>query len=93
MFKEEKDPDKIIKKIVEKLSSHKETSSHARHIPANTCKDIGLKVTLLEDLDKDLQDLVLTIHHAFMHTFTNTVAIKITENHKGVAMVIVHRAK
>ena len=41
----------------------------------------------LED-DSALQDLVLTVHHAYMHTFSTTPAIKIIENHNGKAMVI-----
>jgi hypothetical protein len=42
---------------------------------------------MLED-DKELQDLVLTVHHAYMHTFSMSAAIKITENHLGVATVL-----
>ena len=36
----------------------------------------------------DLQDCVLTIHHAYMHTFSNSMAVKIVENHLGNAMII-----
>jgi hypothetical protein len=31
--------------------------------------------------------LVLTVHHSYILTLMNTSAIKIIENHKGVAMV------
>ena len=37
---------------------------------------------------KDFQDCVLTVHHAYMHTFSNSNAIKIIENHNGSAMII-----
>lgn len=37
------------------------------------------------ETDNKVQDLILTTHHAFMHTFANTNAIKIVENHLGVA--------
>jgi len=74
--------------IVKSLSSHKETKTHARHIHKEEAIDIGLKIESLEDEDKkELQDLVLTIHHAYMHTFANSRAIKIVENHLGRALV------
>jgi hypothetical protein len=47
---------------------------------------MGLKIITLEE-DPTLQDLVLTVHHSYMHTFSATAAIKIIENHNGVAMV------
>jgi hypothetical protein len=37
--------------------------------------------------DNDLQDLILTVHHSFMHTFAHTSATKIVENHLGVAYI------
>jgi hypothetical protein len=40
----------------------------------------------LED-DPKLQDLVLTIHHSYMHTFASSAAIKIIENQNGNAIV------
>ena len=47
---------------------------------------MGLNVIALED-DPSLQDLVLTIHHCYMHTLANTGAFKIIENQDGKAMV------
>ncbi len=47
---------------------------------------MGLKVSLIED-DQNLQDLVLTVHHCFMHSLMNTSAFKMIENHKGSAFV------
>ena len=59
------------------------------------CQKLGIKVSPLEDLDKkeirgcrDLQDCVLTIHHTYMQTFSNSNAIKIIENHLGKAMIM-----
>jgi hypothetical protein len=37
--------------------------------------------------DNILQDLILTVHHSFMHTFSHSAATKIVENHLGVAYV------
>lgn len=82
------DPDAKAKAlvIVEALSDHEATKSHSRHIGISECINAGLKIVPLEK-DQKLQDLVLTVHHAYMHTFANTVAVKIVENHKGVAVV------
>ena len=40
-----------------------------------------------DDCDDVYQDLVLTIHHCFMHTFSQSSALKIIENQKGQRMV------
>jgi len=45
-----------------------------------------VKVVRLED-DHDLQDAVLSVHHATMHTFSGTPATKIIENQHGRAWV------
>lgn len=83
------------KKIVDKLGSHKDTYTHSKHIHRKECQDLGIVVTPLEDLEKrsidgckDLQDCVLTIHHTYMHTFSNSNAVKIVENHLGNAMIM-----
>ena len=73
-------------KILQHFSSHAKSKIHERHIPIDTCKKLGLKIVDLES-DQDLQDLVLTVHHAFMHTFSNSAALKIIENHDGVAYI------
>jgi len=95
MLSNEPDADAKANNIVNKLASHKETYSHSRHIHYDECKAMGIKVTRLEDLEcreikncKDLQDCVLTIHHTYMHTFSNSIAVKIVENHKGSAMIM-----
>jgi hypothetical protein len=75
---------------VAKLADHADTKTHSRHLPASLCREIGLEVDLLEEDDR-LQDLVLTVHHAFMHTFGLTGAIKIVENHRGTATVLMQQ--
>jgi len=77
------------KKVVKYFASHKTTKSHNRQIPIDECKNIGLNVTELES-DSKMQDLILTVHHAFMQTFSSTAAIKIIENHNGKALVNLH---
>lgn len=76
----------LAKKILKEFSDHKMNKSHARHISKEKCKEIGLKVVDMEQ-DNELQDLILTTHHAFMHTFVNSLSVKIVENHLGVAYI------
>jgi len=68
------------------LSDYSRNKTHDRHIHAEECKACGLKILPLED-DRKLQDLVLTVHHCYMHVFMNLSAFKIIENHLGRAMI------
>ena len=95
MFSDRESPEEKAKTIVEKLGSHKETFTHAKHIHIGECRSLGIKVVELETLDKrelggykDLQDRVLTIHHTYMHTYSISRAVKIVENQLGNAMII-----
>ncbi len=74
------------KKILKELGDHRTHKSHSRHISKEKCKEIGVSIIDMEE-DNELQDLILTVHHAFMHTFANTTAVKIVENHLGVAYI------
>lgn len=67
------------KNIVAVLSDHEETKTHSRHIHIEDCETMGLKIEHLEH-DQDLQDLVLSVHHAS----NMTQAFKFVENHKGI---------
>ncbi len=82
------DPQKTdkINKIIEELTSHSITLSHARHLSAEKCSEIGLTIEKLED-NQAFQDAVLSVHHVFMHTLTSTPAFKIIENHLGIAFI------
>jgi hypothetical protein len=73
--------------IVSFLNEHEDSKTHARHINIDEAKQCGLRIQDLED-DETLQDLVLTVHHCFMHTFANANAIKIIENQNGIAVVM-----
>ena len=77
-----------IQRITERLTDLTHNKTHNRHIHYKECMDIGLNVEMLEDSqDTKLQDLVLTIHHCFMHTLANTQAFKIIEDHRGRATI------
>jgi len=78
--------DDTIKKIIEGLSDSETTYNHARHIHVETLEELGLKIEKMEE-DDDLQDLILTVHHTYMHTFAMSPALKIVENQKGSAMI------
>lgn len=86
MLSGEDDKEDKADKIIKELGDHALNKSHARHLSLAKCKEIGLKVIELES-DKDLQDLVLSIHHATIHTLSATNAYKIIENHKGIAFI------
>ena len=86
MFHGERNGRKTAKAIVKHLTDYRGNKTHDRHIAFDECKQIGLKVVPLED-DGALQDLVLTVHHCYMHALMNTPSFKIIENHKGAAFV------
>lgn len=90
MFLNVVEKDKIITKILKYLNNNQDTKLHARHIDSIKAKEIGLKVIDLEE-DSKLQDAVLSIHHCYMHTFSNSTAVKIIESQTGAATVRLQR--
>lgn len=84
MLKDEPNAEATADNIITELGDHALTKSHARHLSAAKCKSIGLKIRMMED-DQALQDAILTVHHACIHTLSATGAYKIIENHLGVA--------
>ncbi len=75
-----------IRKIADMLGKQETSKAHNRHINPDQARKLGIKVVDLES-NQDLQNLVLTLHHTYTHTLTQTGATKIIENHKGVAHV------
>lgn len=80
------DADAKAVKIVQGLSDSDTTYNHARHIHLEALEEMGLKIERMENNNR-LQDMILTVHHSFMHTFSLTRALKIVENQNGVAVV------
>lgn len=74
------DKKRKISKIVNKLNAN--NKSHSRHFTYEFCKNLGLKVSLLEE-NQELQEAVLSVHHAFIITLDATNATKIIENQCG----------
>ena len=71
---------------------HSESKSHSRHISVEQCKTIGLNIVELEN-DSVLQNLVLSLHHAYMIFFDKGTAFKAVENQLGARYLRVHNAK
>lgn len=86
MFHGDPEAEQRINRVWGELGDHALTLSHARHLSAQKCRDIGLKVVSLEDYQA-LQDAVLSVHHACMLTLSATQAFKVIENHVGVAFI------
>ncbi|HCO96876.1 MAG TPA: serine protease [Phycisphaerales bacterium] len=86
MFDGKPNSAKRAKKAVKELSDYSGNKAHDRHIHIDECRKIGLNVLSLEKDDR-FQDLVLTVHHCYMHVFQNALAYKIIENHLGIALV------
>lgn len=75
-----------VSKIIKELADHALTKSHSRHLSMERCRQIGLKIIAFED-NPDLQDAVLSVHHACIHSLSSTAAFKIIENHLGKAFI------
>lgn len=86
MFRGDAEAAKKAAAIADWLADHNFFKSHSRHIPRHDLESRGIKIVHLEN-DQAQQDDLLSVYHAVTHTFTNTSAVKIIENHKGNAFV------
>lgn len=92
MFNGQKDAKKKSAQIVKHLTHYSKNKAHDRHIHYEECLKMGLNVKAIEEAqendqkDEPFQDLILTVHHCYMHTLMNTPAYKIIENHLGIGM-------
>jgi len=84
MFSDRGDKEAQADIVSQKLADAKEHKSHSRHIDSIECEAMGLKIEPLE-ADQVFQDIVLTIHHCFMHLMENSSTVKAIENHTGTA--------
>lgn len=84
MFYKKKSKTKKVDAIMRNITDY--AKGHDRHIHLDECEKMGLVVERLED-DPDLQDLVLSVHHCYMHTLMNSAVYKIIENHMGAALM------
>jgi hypothetical protein len=73
--------------VLKVLNENKKSKTHSRHFDTDKCKAAGLNIVDLE-ADQDFQDIVLSIHHCYMHFFMKSKCVKIIENHIGIAVVV-----
>lgn len=83
MLKNDSNASAKAKKIAKTLSNLKKNKSHGKRFHYTDCKNMGLGIEILER-DQKLQDLVLSVHHCYIHALGTTGNImKVIENHKG----------
>ena len=87
MLAGEQDPEGIAGHIASTLCDHKQSSMHNRHFSYRELRDLGMKIELLED-DGRLQDLVLTVHHAYMATLQRAPIAKMIENNDSKGWIV-----
>ncbi len=68
-------------RIAKWFGNYDNFKSHARRVGFDQAQEIGLNVRRLEENNR-LQDAVLSVHHAAVHTFGGA-AVKLIENHHG----------
>lgn len=86
MLANAEDPAKSAGEAAEWFGNAKEFLSHARPVRRDEAREHEIVVNDLED-DAELQDLVLSVHHAAMITLARTGTAKLIENHRGRAWV------
>lgn len=86
MFKNRADGEQKALEIAQQLTNANMHKEHARHIHSEDLKKMGLNVKNLES-DDDLQDAVLSVHHAFSIMLAKSEVAKIIENHEGSAFM------
>lgn len=70
------------KSIKKAFTKNSDSKTHARHINRDKCKASGLNILDLE-VDQEMQDLVLGIHHCCMILGETSPLQKIVENQNG----------
>lgn len=82
MLSQESDPKAAAATVADYFANYDLHRSHGIGIDRDHARAVGVHV---EDLETDprLQDLVLSVHHATMHTFAGTACLKLIENQMG----------
>jgi len=81
MFAGENDAAEKAGRIAAYFGDYGRHQSHNLGIDRDQAREEGVRIEDLES-DPSLQDAVLSVHHAFFHTFS-TSAVKVVENHLG----------
>jgi Serine dehydrogenase proteinase len=83
MVRDQPDAENKADEIVGFLLSHDLHKAHGRHLHRQELRAHGLEIVDLED-DDQLQDAILSVHHACMLTVGNYNVNKLIENHNGI---------
>lgn len=86
MFAGEAEADAKAEKAARYFSDYATHQSHSLGIDRDQARAVGVQIVDLET-DQNLQDAVLSVHHAVLHTLSGS-AVKIIENHAGRAFVL-----
>jgi hypothetical protein len=86
MFVGDADGPRKANEAAQKLASHGSFKTHGRFLNLADVRNLGLVVEELE-ADHALQNLVLSVFHATIHTFNGSGAAKLIENHKRRAWI------
>lgn len=89
MLKGDPDAKRKAAGIARYFASYKQHQSHGMGIDRDQARAVDVNVSDLEN-DPALQDAVLSVHHAAMHTLGGA-AVKLVENHLGKAFVKVQQ--
>jgi hypothetical protein len=81
MFADRDDPTAAAEHAAAFFADYGQHQSHALGIDRNQAREVGVVVDDLED-DSDLQNAVLSVHHATLHTLGG-LCVKLIENHLG----------
>lgn len=87
MFSDDENAKKIAENITEHLNNHGASKTHDRHFSTKTCKEFGLKIKEMES-DQDLQDKILSIHHATMLTINILQTSKIIQSQQNEPWIV-----
>lgn len=68
------------------VRKYKFFKSHGCRVSRDDARAHNINIIDLEK-DQELQDLVLSVHHAISHTFAGTPVTKLIENHNGRAYI------
>lgn len=82
MFAGQEGAAKRAKAVADFFGDHRRHQSHSLGISRDEAREKGLAITNLE-ADQELQDKVLSVHHACMLTLGDTPTFKIVENNLG----------
>ena len=85
--------DQRSKRVADYLADHNTHLTHARGVFASELRDFDSDLPIVDlESDRQLHELTLTVHYSAMHTFGNTRAAKLIQNHLGNAYVILDNA-